>query len=434
MMGRLRVGVIGAGYVGLTSAVCMAERGQDTVAIDVDAERVRQLNAGSSILDEPGIPDLLREGRCRKVLTFDTDYEALADRDVVFICVPTPSRPDGQADLDAVFSCVEQLSRVLREGAIVALKSTVPVGTTARVADLLSPKGIRVVSTPEFLREGHAVHDFRNPDRVVIGTCDDAAAHTVRRAFGVGPKTVMQMSPESAELAKYASNAFLAVKLSYANSLATLCARVGADIAQVTECMGADPRIGPDFLRPGPGWGGSCLPKDTAALLHTARSHGLSFGEVEAARATNAAQPERIADALRDTMGRPLQGARITALGLTFKADTSDTRDSPAVTACAKLSAEGAEVTCHDPCLERIDPTLLQRLHVMAVDDPYRAAKAADAIVVLTEWPQFRTLDWASIAREAPAAVVLDTRNLLDPAVLADVGLAYVGNGTRPGF
>jgi UDPglucose 6-dehydrogenase len=429
--GQLRIGVVGAGYVGLTSAVCMAARGLNTVVVDIDADKVRRLCAGESVIDEPDVPELLRDGRYRGLLTFTTDFDALGDRDLVFICVPTPSRADGQADLTAVFATVAGLRRVLRSGSIVAVKSTVPVGTAARISDMLSDTGIRVVSTPEFLREGHAVHDFRAPDRVVIGTHDDAAAQAVRRAYGVHPKTVQQMRPESAELAKYASNAFLAVKLSYANSLAALCARVDADVDEVTGCMGADARIGPEFLRPGPGWGGSCLPKDTAALVHTAQQHGVSFAEVDAARKTNAAQADRITTTLHRALGRSLSGLRITALGLTFKAHTSDTRDSPALRACAHLAAAGAEVTCHDPCLDRIDPAVVQHIRAIAVDDPYRAAKSADAIVLLTEWPQYQTLDWRSIARDAPTAVVLDTRNLLDSAAVADVGLTYIGNG-RP--
>ncbi|WP_082274775.1 UDP binding domain-containing protein [Mycobacterium innocens] len=202
----------------------------------------------------------------------------------------------------------------------------------------------------------------------------------------------------------------------------------------VTGCMGADPRIGAEFLRPGPGWGGSCLPKDTAALVHTAGGHGVSFAEVEAARVTNAVQADRIAGALRRAMGRPLSGCRLTALGLTFKAQTSDTRDSPALTACAELARSGAQVMAYDPQLGNIDPVILQRAEVTAVDEPYRAAKAADGILVLTEWPQFCDLDWHSIAREAPVAVVLDTRNLLDPAGIRTAGLTYLGNGAPQGF
>ena len=436
MTGTLRVGVVGVGYVGLTTAVCMAERGHHTIAVDVDPARVDRLGAGQSVIDEPGIPKLLRDGISRGALRFSTDYAALADRDIAFVCVPTPEGYDGGADLRFVEAAVDRLGAVMSPDSVVAIKSTVPVGTSAAMGKRLRGSHIRVVSTPEFLREGRAVHDFRHPDRVVIGTRDDPdglAARTVRRAFGHA-RVTLQMSAESAELAKYASNAYLAVKLSYANSLAALCARVGADIAEVTRCMGADRRIGPDFLRPGPGWGGSCLPKDTAALLHTGRCHGVALAEVEAARTTNAGQAERITRALERTMGRPVAGARVTVLGLTFKADTSDTRDSPALTICAQLHRAGALVMGYDPQLGHIDPAVLHRAGVTAVDEPYRAAKAADAIVLLTEWPQFTELDWRAVAREAPGAVVLDTRNVLDGHRVAALGLTYLGNVVPQGF
>jgi UDPglucose 6-dehydrogenase len=429
-----RVGVVGAGYVGLTTAVCIAERGLNTVAVDVDPDRVQKLASGVSVIEEIDLPLLLGDGLARGLLTFTVDYATLADRDVVFVCVPTPSAHDGQADLTAVHAAVDQLGGVLRRGAVIALKSTVPVGTTSAIADRLNSRGIRVVSTPEFLREGRAVHDFRHPDRLVIGTHDETAAQVVQAAYGLGAEPVLRMSPESAELSKYASNAFLAVKLSYTNSLATLCARVGADIDDVTGCMGSDHRIGSEFLRPGPGWGGSCLPKDTAALAHTARRHDMSFTEVEAARETNTAQPQRITEALRRSMGRPLTGCRVTALGLTFKAATSDTRDSPALAACAELGRSGAHVMGYDPQLPNIDAAVLQQAGVTAVDEPYRAAKAAEAIVVLTEWPQFRQLDWRAIAREAPLAVVLDARNALDPEAVQASGLTYLGNGHPQGY
>lgn len=428
------VGVVGVGYVGLTTAVCVAGQGLNTVAVDTDPRRVRKLATGVSVIDEPGLSELLRDGLARGTLGFSTDFAALADRDVVFVCVPTPSAADGAADLAAVESVIDGLGGVLRRGAIVALKSTVPVGTTSLMARRLCHKGIRVVSTPEFLREGRAVDDFSHPDRLVIGTDDESAAQLVQQSYGFGAHRVLRMSPESAELAKYASNAFLAVKLSYANSLAALSARVGADINDVTCCMGADRRIGPEFLRPGPGWGGSCLPKDTAALVHIAHRHDVCFAEVEAARHTNTGQAQRIVTALRQTLGRPLSGCRITALGLTFKAATSDTRDSPALAACEELTAAGAQVVGYDPQLPNIDPTVLQQSGVTAVDDPYRAAKAADAIVVLTEWPQFSDLDWRVIAQDAPLAVVIDARNSLDPAAVRQAGIVYLGNGVPQGF
>ncbi|MGV0642850.1 UDP-glucose dehydrogenase family protein [Mycolicibacterium sp. XJ879] len=432
-MSGVRVGVIGAGYVGLTTAVCLAERGHSTVCIDVDAGRVEQLNRGQASLDEPGLPLLLRQGIATQTLLFSTDYADLADCVLVFICVPTPSRFDGSADLSAVEAAVAELAALLPSTAVLVLKSTVPVGTTRWLARRLEPTGIQVVSNPEFLRESHAVYDFRHPDRVVIGADDDAAAATVAEVYGRSAP-ILRMSPESAELAKYASNAFLAVKISYANSLARLCAGVGADIGDVTRCMGADVRIGQHFLQPGPGWGGSCLPKDTAALLHTGRMAGVELPEVESARCTNAAQPARIVSTLSRTMATPLAHARVAVLGLTFKAGTSDVRDSPALTICAELGRTGAQVTGYDPRLEQIDQAALRRASIVAVDDPYLAAKDADAVVVLTEWPEFCDLNWPLIAEQSPGAVVLDTRNLLDPASLADTALTYLGNGTASGY
>ncbi|MGV0604258.1 UDP-glucose dehydrogenase family protein [Mycolicibacterium sp. XJ1904] len=432
-MNTIRVGVIGAGYVGLTSAVCLAERGHHTVCVDIDAGRVEQLRSGFPLLDEPGLAELLRHGLDSGTLKFTVEYPDLADCDVVFICVPTPSRSDGSADLSAVDAAVEQLASVLRPGSVLVLKSTVPVGTTRRAEKRVRHAEIRAVSNPEFLRESHAVYDFRNPDRIVIGADDDEAAHLVSRVYG-NHAQIFRMSPESAELAKYASNAFLAVKISYANSLAPLCARMGADIADVTRCMGADVRIGPHFLQPGPGWGGSCLPKDTAAILHTGRVAGVDLPEVESARSTNAAQSARIASTLGRSMATPLGRARITALGLTFKAGTSDLRDSPALTICADLGRTGAQVTGYDPRLPAMDQARLRGSSIVAVDDPYLAAKDADAIVVLTEWPEFRELDWALIAEHAPGAVVVDTRNLLDAALLTEAGMTYLGNGTPSGY
>lgn len=432
-MNTVRTGVIGAGYVGLTTAVCLAERGHHTVCVDVDAGRVEQLRSGVPLLDEPGLPELLRQGLQTETLEFTLDYGELADCDVVFVCVPTPSGSDGSADLTAVDDAVDHAAAVLRPGAVLVLKSTVPVGTTRRIARRVERAGIRAVSNPEFLRESHAIYDFRNPDRIVIGTADNDAADLVSRVYGNHAQT-FRMSPESAELAKYASNAFLAVKISYANSLARLCARMGADVTDVIRCMGADVRIGPHFLQPGPGWGGSCLPKDTAAILHTGRVAGVELPEIDSARVTNATQSARIVSTLRRAVVAPLGQARVTALGLTFKAGTSDLRDSPALTVCADLGRAGAQVTGYDPRLPTMDQARLRGSSIVAVDDPYLATKDADAIVVLTEWPEFRELDWALIAEHAPGAVVVDTRNLLDPALLTDVGLTYLGNGTPSGY
>ncbi|ORX05546.1 UDP-glucose dehydrogenase family protein [Mycolicibacillus trivialis] len=430
-----RVGVVGAGYVGLTTAVCLADTELDTVCIDLDDDRVARLRRGDAVIDEPRLPDLLRSRLRTGHLRFSRDYDALHDRDVVLVCVPTPTADSGAADLHAVDAAVAALAAVLRRGAAVAVKSTVPVGTCRRLARRLHDHGIDVVSNPEFLREGRAVDDFCHPGRVLVGTADGEdgirAGALVARLYG-GADTVLRMSWESAELAKYASNAFLAVKLSFVNSLAELSGRVGADIGDVTGAMGADDRIGPHFLSPGPGWGGSCLPKDTAALLHTGRRHGTALPEVTSARRTNGHQTERILTALRSRLNRPLHQLKVTALGVTFKAGTSDVRDSPAITICTDLQRVGAQLTAYDPRLEAIDAAALP---AATACDPYVAVKDADAIVVLTEWPEFAVLDWDRIGRRvAPDAVVLDTRNVVDADAVRRAGLEFVGNGTAHGY
>ncbi|OBH18378.1 UDP-glucose/GDP-mannose dehydrogenase family protein [Mycolicibacter terrae] len=427
-----RVGVVGAGYVGLTSAVCLAAAGVDTVCIDTDRRRVAELRVGYAAIDEPGVNDLLRAGLAHGTLRITDDYGLLADRDVVFVCVPTPTSDDGSADLRAVERVVAQLADTMSPGSTVAVKSTVPPGTCRRIGAPLAARGIHVVANPEFLREGYAVEDFCHPDRVVIGADDGAAAERVAKLYSNDAAPVLRMSLESAELAKYASNAFLAVKLSFVNSLAQLSSRVGADIADIARCMGADPRIGPHFLRPGPGWGGSCLPKDSAALVCTGRAHGVELREIESARRTNAAQVHRIAAMLRHRVGRPLAELKVAVLGLTFKAGTSDIRDSPAIAVCAGLQAGGAQVTGYDPRLAMIDTA---HLPIPAADDPYVAAKDADAIVVLTEWPDFAELDWEAIARCAAAgAVVVDTRNVVDRSAVGGARLVCLGNGTPGGY
>lgn len=425
-----RVGVIGAGYVGLTTAVCLAADGVDTVCIDTDRRRVAQLRAGYAAIDEPGITELLRAGLAHETLRVTGDYRLLADRDVVFVCVPTPTGDDGNADLRAVERVVARLADTMTPGSTVAVKSTVPPGTCRRLGEALAPRGVHVVANPEFLREGFAVKDFQHPDRVVIGADDGAATDVVAQLYP--GQSVLRMSQESAELAKYASNAFLAVKLSFVNSLAQLSSRVGADIADIARCMGADPRIGPHFLRPGPGWGGSCLPKDSAALVCAGRAHGVELREIESARRTNAAQVHRIAAMLRQRADRPLTELKVAVLGLTFKAGTSDIRDSPAIAVCAGLQRVGAQVTAYDPRLEMIDTA---QLPIAVADDPYVAAKDADAIVVLTEWPDFAELDWEAVARCAAAgAVVVDTRNIVDRHAVDGARLACLGNGTPGGY
>ena len=431
-MGNVRVGVVGAGFVGLASAVGLAAKGLDTICVESNAQRVDALRQAVPVINEPMLQELLEQGQSRGMLTFTTDHTRLADRDVIFVCVGTPKGQDGRADLRAVEAATLSLSTIMRPGSIVAIKSTVPVGTCRRLSECLAPHGISVVSNPEFLQEGRAIWDFQHPDRVVVGSDNERAADVVAAVYAGYTNAIMKMSFESAELAKYASNAFLAIKASYVNSLAELCAGVGADVRDITLCMAADDRIGRHYLSPSPGWGGPCLPKDTSALMHIARSHGFVLPEVESACRTNASQGDRIIAALRRARPRPLNQLRIGVLGLTFKAGTNDVRDSSAVAICARLQELGADVIAYDPERDNIDTELVP---TAIAENAYVAAKLADAVLVLTEWPEFAVLDWSVIGRNAAVgAVVIDTRNLLDSATIHRAGLRYLGNGTSPGY
>jgi UDPglucose 6-dehydrogenase len=426
------VGVVGAGYVGLTSAACFARLGHRVTCVDTDEAKVDELRHGVVSIAEPGLGDLVAEGLADGTLTFTTAQAELYGADLVLLCLPTPPDEAGRPDLGVLERVVPQLGRLLRPGCVVVTKSTVPVGTAARLPELLGRDDLPVVGNPEFLREGHAVEDFLHPDRVVVGTDPPGspAARRVARLYEPTGAPVVATDSASAELAKYASNAFLAVKLSYVNVLAELCERFGADIREVAHTMGLDARIGPQFLATGPGWGGSCLPKDTTALLHAADSAGVDFGILRDAVRVNARQRARMVRTVRravtGSVEGSLAGARIGLLGLAFKAGTGDLRDSPALAVAAELARQGAELTAHDPavgCVPGFDA-------IQVVDDPYLVAKDAAALVVLTEWAEFRDLDWPRLAAAAARAVVVDTRNLLDPDVLAQAGFTHIGVGT----
>ncbi|WP_084469962.1 UDP-glucose dehydrogenase family protein [Amycolatopsis benzoatilytica] len=425
-----RIGVLGAGYVGLTSAACFAAMGHQVSAVDIDAAKIARLDAGEVDLAEPGLAGLVAEGTRAGTLAFGTGLDALAGRELVFLCLPTPPGEDGAPDLGPFRDALRRLGRILSPGTVLVTKSTVPVGTAGRLPGFLGRADLPVVSNPEFLREGHAVHDFRHPDRVVVGADppDSPAACRVAQLYAPTGADVVRTSSASAELAKYASNGFLAVKASYANAVAELCEQYAADIREVSAVMGLDPRIGPHFLAPGPGWGGSCLPKDTSALLQAADAAGVEFSLLRDAVRANARQRARMVRAIRSAAtGSPdgsLDGVRIGVLGLAFKAGTADLRESPAVAVAAELARRGAEVTAYDPAV-RSDAD-----GYLVVDDPYLVAKDAAALAVLTEWPEFRDLDWRRLAAAADRPVVVDTRNVLDPFAVAEAGFARVGVGT----
>ncbi|NMI00093.1 UDP-glucose dehydrogenase family protein [Pseudonocardia acidicola] len=437
-----RVVVVGAGYVGLTTAACLASLGHRVICAELDPAKVERLEQGDIGILEPGLTDLVVEGAAAGRLSFVVGVAAALaefERDwdpteIVFLCVPTPMGVGGMADLSAVESVVEEARDLLPEGCVVVNKSTVPVGTAALTSELLGRPDVAVVSNPEFLREGSAVHDFLHPDRIVVGSDDQNAAERVAALYSrLGASTVLT-DAASAEMIKYAANSFLAMKLSYVNAVAELCERFGADICDVTEGIGYDRRIGQAFLAPGPGWGGSCLPKDTQALLQLADAADFEFRLLRATIDTNTRQFQRMVDKVRlavtGSRTGSLAGRRLGLLGLTFKAGTDDLRDSPALGVAALLRQARAELVGYDPGLgpDRLDldPSLLTLVH-----DPYAAAKDVDAIVILTEWPQFRGLDWHAAAGLVRHPVVVDTRNLLDPDVLRRAGFAWVGVGRR---
>jgi len=432
-----RVGVVGAGYVGLTSAACLAHLGHHVICVDNDQAKVQRLRAGSVSIVEPGLPELVGEGLAEERLAFTTDPGALSEAEVVLLCLPTPMGDGGEADLEVLDRALDTLATVLRPDCTLVTKSTVPVGTAARLTEAPGLAGRAVVSNPEFLREGHAVHDFLHPDRILVGAGDgdtEAADRVAGLYAGTGAR-VVRSDTASAELAKYASNAFLAVKLSFVNTMADLCERVGADITRVTDTMGMDDRIGPAFLAPGPGWGGSCLPKDTHALLRAAEAEGVDFALVrDAVRANDRQQAmvlRKIRYAVTGAVDGALAGTRIGVLGLAFKAGTGDLRDSPAVAVAQQLCRHGVTVVAHDPCVPAGTPGLDP---VQVVDDPYLVAKDASVLVVLTEWPEFLSLNWPRLEAETARAVIVDTRNLLDETALGHTGFRIIGIGTgEPG-
>jgi UDPglucose 6-dehydrogenase len=428
-----RIAIIGTGYVGLTTAACLASLGHSVIAADVDAAKVDRLRQGEIDILEPGLADLVAEGVAAGRLAFVVgNVDAVRPggsppAEVVFLCVPTPMGIGGVADMGALQAVAEELSGVLAPGCVVVNKSTVPVGTAERTRELLGRPDVAVVSNPEFLREGSAVHDVLHPDRIVVG-CDqpDAAERVAALYARLGAPTVLT-DAASAELVKYAANCFLAMKLSYVNALAELCERLGADIGDVTEGIGYDRRIGQANLAPGPGWGGSCLPKDTAAMLQVADSADFEFRLLRATIETNVRQRQRIVDKIRSAVTGSRTGSlsrvRVGLLGLTFKAGTDDLRASPALDVAALLRQAGADLVGYDPAVPA--GTRSDELGGLAVvDDPAMLAKDAEALVILTEWPGFRGLDWAYLATLTRRPLIVDTRNLLDPDVVARAGFS----------
>jgi UDPglucose 6-dehydrogenase len=432
-MSSYQLAVIGTGYVGLTTGACLAHLGHQVVCADVDADKVARLRAGEIPIVEAGLGDVVDAAVAAGRLEFvHGSVAAVAAADVVFLCVPTPQGEDGSADLSYIEAAAAEIAAALRPGAVVVNKSTVPVGSTKVVERVLRRDDVAVVSNPEFLREGTAVSDFLHPDRVVIGAADRAAAERVAALYRGVDAPIIVTDPASAETIKYAANGFLAMKISFVNAVAAMCEAVGADVADVVAGIGADRRIGSAFLQPGPGWGGSCFPKDSRALVRIAEDHGYDFSMMRGVIDVNDEQRRRVVDKIRRAAGG-LDGVTVGVLGLTFKAGTDDLRESPSLAVIGELLGESARVQAYDPTVE--PPVTDHRAAVLTGIDlrtsAMDAVAGADVVVVLTEWPELGAIDLVAVAAAMRGDGLVDARNLLDPAAARRAGLRYDGIGRR---
>jgi UDPglucose 6-dehydrogenase len=426
------VAVIGAGYVGLPTAATLAHFGHRVRLAERDESRLSALCSGRMPIVEVGLDDLVRDAVAAGNLSFTRSaVEAVKDAEFVFLCVPTPQSADGSADLSYVESAAKEIATHLAPGAIVVNKSTVPAGSATMVEQVIGRPDVSVVSNPEFLREGTAVLDSLNPDRIVVGADDPAAAARVGELFATTAAPLIVTDATTSETIKYASNAFLATKLSFVNALAGLCEEVGADARDVLLGLGYDKRIGFEFLRPGPGWGGSCLPKDTRALLHIAREAGYDFSLLAGAIASNDEQLSRVVAKVEDACGGSVEGHTVAVWGLTFKANTDDRRDSPSLQITRRLADLGATVRAFDPTVDADGEPAEDLRGLQLCGDPYEAARGACALVVLTEWDEFRWLDFGRVLAAMEEPFIVDARNLLDPAAVRRMGFGYSGIGRR---
>ncbi|HEX6603285.1 MAG TPA: UDP-glucose/GDP-mannose dehydrogenase family protein [Sphingomicrobium sp.] len=431
----MRIAMIGTGYVGLVSGACFADFGHRVCCIDKDADKIDGLNQGRMPIWEPGLEALVKANVERGRLTFSKDLaEGVKDAEAVFIAVGTPARRgDGHADLTFVFDAVRELARVIASGTVVVTKSTVPVGTGDRIEEILREEGVSdvsVASNPEFLREGAAIADFKHPDRIVVGAEDERAEHCLKeiyRPLFLNRAPILITGRRTAELTKYAANAFLAVKISFINEIANLCEAVDADVQDVARGIGLDNRIGPKFLHAGPGYGGSCFPKDTLALLKTADKFGVEQRIVRTTVEVNDDRKASMANRVKQALGGGLEGKRIGVLGLAFKPNTDDMREAPSIPLIAGLTAEGAEVAAFDPVARGQAEQAIAGIEF--ADDAYAAAADADALVIVTEWDEFRALDLDKIAGTMRGKVLVDLRNVYDRDEAEEAGLIYFGVG-----
>ena len=456
----MKICIIGTGYVGLVTGTCLADFGLSVTCVDQDEKKISLLNSGGVPIYEPNLEDLIQKNVSAGRLTFTTDLKnAVKQSKVIFIAVGTPPNHDGSANLEQIEKVAQQIAQYLNEYKVIVNKSTVPIGTTTKVKEIINknqnviareqsdrsnpnlnrrtgvspvyPIPFDVVSNPEFLREGSAVYDFTHPDKIVIGTTSDRALKIMQeiyRPLYLIDTPFVITNPETAELIKYACNAFLATKITFINEIANLCDKVGADVHQIAKAMGLDGRISPKFLHPGPGYGGSCFPKDTEALYHFASTCGYDFRLLKGVISANKRQRELMVEKIKHHLG-DLKGKTIGILGLAFKQNTDDIRKSPAMDIIKLLLKEGARIKCFDPLA--MDNTKKILPNLTYCQDEYETARGSDALVIATEWNQFRNLDLLKIKRLLKFPILLDLRNLYDPEKAKVLGFIYEGVGRK---
>ncbi|MCR4368888.1 MAG: UDP-glucose/GDP-mannose dehydrogenase family protein [archaeon] len=429
----MEISVFGTGYVGLVAGACLSDLGNTVTCVDIDEKKIEALNRGNVPIYEPGLEELVKKNHAEKRLFFTTNsVEAIQNSRIIFIAVGTPQDEAGRAELKYVIQVAQTIAKNANSPKIIVDKSTVPIGTAKKVQDLvrsITSHEIDVVSNPEFLREGTAVRDFLEPDRVVIGAYNEKSADTIGLLYKPLGKEILFTSPESAEMIKYASNAFLATKISFINEIANLCEKTGADVCEVAMGMGLDPRIGKQFLNAGAGYGGSCFPKDVAALQRIAQDHDLEMKIVHATQQVNAGQKIVPVEKLRREFAS-LAGKKIVVLGLAFKPNTDDMREASSVEIIRALSKEGARICAIDPIAEENAKKILAGTKGLEFEkDPYKAAKNADAIILATEWNEFLELDFARIGKEMKSKILVDARNVYDKKTLMGLGFKHQGIG-----
>jgi UDPglucose 6-dehydrogenase len=431
----MRIAMIGTGYVGLVSGACLADFGHHVTCVDKDGGKIDGLNAGRMPIWEPGLEALVKANAERGRLAFTKELAGgVKDAEAVFIAVGTPARRgDGHADLTFVFEAVRELAKFVAPGTVVVTKSTVPVGTGDKIEAILREErveGVFVASNPEFLREGAAIADFKHPDRIIVGAEEESAREALReiyRPLFLNRAPILFTGRRTAELTKYAANAFLAVKISFINEIANLCEAVDADVQDVARGIGLDNRIGPKFLHAGPGYGGSCFPKDTLALLQTADAAGVDQRIVRTTVEVNDERKTSMVERVVRALGGKARGKRVAILGLAFKPNTDDMREAPSIPLVTGLVEQGAEVVAYDPVARHQAEQMLSGIQF--ANDAYAAAKDADALVIVTEWDEFRALDLEQLAGSMRGKLLIDLRNVYDRSEAEDAGLVYFGVG-----